>query len=156
MVKSIKQADKEFRNRVKKEKQFWDEIEHLMEDVEIEETNKNAFARLKIMIDRVRNTDIYLNYWSMAAIGRQQKQLEITLRQNNAEKENIAPEPISGPEPKSAADDYGLKFPENQQNSEKNVQALKKTSANLLTIQKEKPEVGFYTASWPVCRQPVF
>jgi len=149
MVKSIKQADKEFRNRVKKEKQMWDEINNLIEDVELEETNKNAFLRLTTMLERVRNTDIYLNYWSMAAIGRQQKELQITLRQNYAEKENIAPE-IFGPEPKSAVDDYGLNFPENKQNSEKNVQALKKPSAYLLTILKEKPEIP------PAEPEPVF
>ena len=59
-------VDSEFRKLAADEKQCWEEISPLLE--EVADIDRVAFLRLKTMLEKVRNTDIYLGYWNMVGL----------------------------------------------------------------------------------------
>lgn len=131
---NITRANREFRKLASEEKLLWDEIRPLLEDVVPDERDRNAFLRLKTMLERVRNTDIYVNYWSMAAIGLEQQKLSKSLFLNDSEQDNEEPQ-IE----KSFAEDEDdeVIFLENEQDSQDDEQTPNETA---LVVQQEKRE----------------
>ena len=132
---NITRANREFRKLASEEKLLWDEIRPLLEDVVPDERDRNAFLRLKTMLERVRNTDIYVNYWSMAAIGLEQQKLSKSLFLNDSEQDNEEPQ-IE----KSFAEDEDdeVIFLENEQDSQDDEQTPNETA---FVVQQEKLEV---------------
>jgi len=132
---NITRANREFRKLASEEKLLWDEIRPLLEDVVPDERDRNAFLRLKTMLERVRNTDIYVNYWSMAAIGLEQQKLSKSLFLNDSEQDNEEPQ-IE----KSFAEDEDdeVIFLENEQDSQDDEQTPNETA---FVVQQEKREV---------------
>ena len=131
---NITRANREFRKLASEEKLLWDEIRPLLEDVVPDERDRNAFLRLKTMLERVRNTDIYVNYWSMAAIGLEQQKLSKSLFLNDSEQDNEEPQ-IE----KSFAEDEDdeVIFLENEQDS----QDEQTPNETAFVVQQEKREV---------------